>query len=82
VSRDGTRLQERAKIPTDLTYDDFTVLRVVADLLNPFAGLTNDVQGDGVTSSAVIFGVLNAVRRKENSKRSRTLFKSKRLNQT
>jgi hypothetical protein len=62
--RNNTTIRERATIPDEISESDATSIRIIVDLLNPFAGLTNDIQGNGVTSSLVILGLLDAVTRK------------------
>jgi hypothetical protein len=47
--------------PSPLTPEDFNLLRDVVNILEPFANLTDSFQADGVTSSIVIVGVLDAL---------------------
>lgn len=54
----------RTKIPGSLKDDDINSLKVIRDLLQPLAELTDDFQSDGVSSSLAIIGVINGLRGK------------------
>jgi len=49
------------RIPSSITEDELSAARVVLDVLKPFANLTDEWQGDGVTSSLVLLSFLNAM---------------------
>lgn len=51
----------RSKVPQNITDDEATSLKIIMAILEPFAEFTDDLQGDGVTSSVVILGAINSV---------------------
>ena len=57
-------MKTKNKIPLVLEEGEISSLRVILTLLEPFADFTDDLQGDGVTSSLVLIGLIHAVERK------------------
>lgn len=55
----------RTKIPVSLRDDDISSLKVIRDMLQPLAELTDNFQSDGVSSSMAIIGIINAIRGKK-----------------
>ena len=56
------RKSGKAKIPKGITKEMEERMLEILNLLQPFADLTDALQGDDVTSSLVIPGVLDAVK--------------------
>lgn len=53
--------KQRNIVPAPLHDGEITAIRCMLSFLEPFAEFTDELQGDGVTSSLVIIAVLNAV---------------------
>jgi hypothetical protein len=49
-------------LPKTLKEEDVKTLTILLELLEPFAALTDTLQGDGVTSSLAIPGLINAIK--------------------
>jgi len=52
--------KKQEKIPHPLSEEDLCIIRILCSLLEPWATLTDDWQADGVTSSIVLVGLLDA----------------------
>lgn len=51
----------KSKIPAQFTDEEVSQLKNIRSLLESLANLTNDFQSDGVSSSLVIIGVIDAM---------------------
>lgn len=52
----------RNRIPDPFDEDEISAIHVIRDLLAPFADFTNNLQADGVSSSVVFLGAINAIK--------------------
>lgn len=50
------------KVPEGLSPSEIESVKIIILLLEPFAELTDDWQGDGVTSSKVILGLIDKIK--------------------
>lgn len=64
IARKTLKGTQRKRVPLEIGEDESCCINVVRLLLEPFAELTNDLQGDGVTSSLAILGLMNAIKSK------------------
>jgi len=62
LARRAAKGKKKLKVPQDITEEDTWNISFLSLVLEPFAELTDDLQADGVTSSLVILGFLNAVK--------------------
>lgn len=61
-ARDEAATAKKDKIPDGIKEDDVSMMVLLLNLLEPFASLTDSWQGDGVTSSLVLLGLINALK--------------------
>lgn len=61
VLRDAKADKACKNPPALFTENDFEIIDLLIKILEPMANLTDMLQGDGITSSMVIIGVLDAL---------------------
>lgn len=65
--KEGKKNRIKKLPPNELSTDEVSLLGVLANILRPFAALTDVWQGDGVTSSFVLVGLIQALDGKPSS---------------
>lgn len=65
-ARRDPKRQKRAKVPLPFTTSEICLIKILLKFLKPFSDLTDNWQGDSVTSSMVIIGVIDAFKGDSN----------------
>jgi hypothetical protein len=58
--------KKASKVPKPLAQEEIDIIRLIVRYLQPFAIYTDQLQGDRVTSSTVILGLLTAMKGVKN----------------
>lgn len=57
----ATTIRKKSTVPATITEAEANTMKIILKILQPFAELTDDLQGDGVTSSLLIIGLVDAI---------------------